>query len=111
MQQIIGPLSAPPSGTDPKSGEVSCSYTPAKGPSFVEVTLHDGDLIAWKKRNGGKSPSRYRNSEPTLSSIPTFRTGGLVCEEGAFILRVTMPKGAQSIEAVKAIARKALTRL
>jgi hypothetical protein len=112
MQQIMGPLSGPPAGTDPKSGEISCSYTPSKGPSFVEITLHDGDLAAWKKRNGGKNPVAVPEFGADAFINPDFQDwADLYAKKGGLILRVTMPKGAQSIEAVKAIARKALARL
>ena len=112
MQQIVGPLSGAPKGTDPKSGEITCSYTPAKGPSFVDVTLHEGDLAAWKKRNGGKNPLAVPEFGADAFINPDFQDwADLYAKKGALILRVTMPKGAQSIEAVKAIARKALSRL
>jgi len=112
MQQIMEPLSGAPTGTDPKSGEISCSYTPSKGPSFVEVTLHDGDLAAWKKRNGGKNPLSVPEFGADAFINPDFQDwADLYAKKGGLILRVTMPKGAQSIEAVKAIARKALARL
>src|SRR6185295_13223176 len=91
---------------------ISCSYSPAKGPSFVEVTLHDGDLAAWKKRNGGKSPVAVPEFGADAFINPDFQDwADLYAKKGGLILRVTMPKGAQSIEAVKAIARKALARL
>ena len=112
MQQIVGPLSGAPKGTDPKSGEISCSYAPAKGPSFVEVTLHDGDLAAWKKRNGGKNPVAVPEFGADAFINPDFEGwADLYAKKGGLILRVTIPKGAQSMEAVKAIARKALPRL
>jgi len=112
MQQIMGPLTGPPTGTDPKSGEISCSYSPAKGPSFVEVTLHDGDLASWKKRNGGKNPVAVPEFGADAFINPDFQDwADLYAKKGALVLRVTMPKGAQSMEAVKAIARKALARL
>ena len=112
MQQIMGPLNGAPTSTDPKSGEISCSYAPAKGPSFVEVTLHDGDLAAWKKRNGGKNPVAVPEFGADAFINPDFQNwADLYAKKGGLILRVTMPKGAQSMEAVKAIARKALARL
>jgi len=112
MQQIVGPLKSAPEGTDPKSGEISCGYAPSTGPSFVDIALHDGDLAAWKKRNGGKNPT----------SLPEFGNDAFVnpdsnewvdlyAKKGSVVLRVTMPKGPQSMEAVKAIARKALGRM
>ena len=112
MQQIVGPLKGAPTGTDPKSGEISCSYTPAKGPSFVEVSLQDGDLAAWKKRNGGKNPVAVPEFGADAFINPDFENwADLYAKKGGLVLRVTMPKGAQSIESVKAIARKALARL
>ena len=112
MQQIVGPLNGAPKGTDPKSGEISCSYTPAKGPSFVEITLHDGDLASWKKRNGGKNPMALPEFGADAFVNPDFEGwADLYAKKGGLILRVTMPKGPQSVEAVKAIARKALPRL
>jgi len=112
MQEIVGPLKSAPKATDPKSGEISCGYEPSKGPSFVDIALHDGDLAAWKKSNGGKNPV----------ALPEFGNGAFVnadfndyadlyAKKGSVILRVTMPKGPQSVEAVKAIARKALVRM
>jgi len=112
MQQIIGPLTGAPTGTDPKSGEISCSYTPSKEVRFVEITLHDGDLVEWKKRNGGKSPVALPEFGADAFVNPDFQDwADLYAKKNGLILRVTMPKGAQSIEAVKAIARKALARL
>ena len=35
---------------------MSCEYEPARGPAWISISLHDGELAAWRKRNGGKSP-------------------------------------------------------
>lgn len=112
MQAIVGPLKGAPKGTDPKSGEISCGYTPSAGPSFVDIALHDGDLSAWKKRNGGKNPialPEFGNDAFVNPDSNDF--ADLYAKKGSVVLRVTMPKGAKSIEAVKAIARKALARM
>jgi len=112
MQQIVGPLKGAPEGTDPKSGEVSCGYVPSKGPSFVDIALHDGDLAAWKKRNGGNNPVALPEFGKDAFVNPDFNDwADLYAKKGSVVLRVTMPKGPQSIEAVKAIARKALARM
>ena len=112
MQQIIGPLKGAPTSTDPKSGEITCTYTPSKGPSFVDVTLHDGDLAAWKKRNGGKNPVALPELGTDAFMNPDFQDWvDLYAKKGGLVLRVTMPKGPQSVEAGKAIAKKALGRL
>lgn len=112
MQQIVGPLKSAPKGTDPKSGEISCGYAPYKGPDFVDIALHDGDLAAWKSRNGGKNPIALPEFGPDAFVNPDFHDwADLYVKKGSLVLRVTMPKGPQSIENVKAIARKALVRL
>ena len=112
MQQIVGPLRGAPRATDPKSGEITCTYTPAQGPSFVDVSLHDGDLAAWRKQNGGKSPVPLPEFGSEAFVNPNFRDfADLYAKKGALILRVSLPTGPQSVEAVKAIARKALPRL
>ncbi len=112
MQQIVGPLKGAPVGTDPKSGEISCGYEPSKGPSFVDIALHDGDLAAWKKRNGGNNPVALPEFGSEAFVNPDFNDwADLYAKRGSVVLRVTMPKGPQSIEAVKATARKALARM
>ena len=112
IQQIVGPLSEAPRAIDPKSGEITCTYSPAKGPSYVDVSLHDGDLAAWKKRNGGKNPVALPEFGSDAFVNPDSEdSADLYAKKGSLILRVTMPKGPQSVEAVKAIARKALPRL
>lgn len=112
IQQIVGPLNAAPTATDPSTGEITCTFHPSKGLNFIDISLHDGDLTAWKRRNGGKNP------EPT----PEFGSGSfatqdfegfaeLYAKKGSLVLRVSAPKGAHSVEIIKAIARKALPRL
>jgi len=112
MQQIVGALDGAPKATDPKSGEVTCTYTPAKGPSFVDVSLHDGDLAAWKRRNGGKNPVAATEFGADAFVTPDFQDfAELYAKKGSWVLRISVPKGPQSVEVVKAIARKALPRL
>jgi hypothetical protein len=112
MQQIVGTLDGAPKATDPKSGEITCTYTPAKGPSFVDVSLHDGDLAAWKKRNGGKNPVAVAEFGADAFVTPDFQDfAELYAKKGSLVLRISVPKGPQSVETVKAIARKALPRL
>ena len=112
IQQIVGPLGGAPKATDPKSGEITCSYAPSKGPSFVDISLHDGDLAAWKRRNGGKNPMPLAEFGTDAFVNPDFQDfADLYAKKGNLILRVSMPKGPQAVEAVKAIARKALPRL
>jgi hypothetical protein len=112
MQQIVGPLSGAPKPTDPASGEITCTYRPVKGLSFVDVSLHDGDLADWKRRNGGKSPLAASEFGSGAFVNPDFEDfAELYAKKGSLILRISVPKGPQAIETVKAIARKALPRL
>jgi hypothetical protein len=112
LVQIVGPITGKPKPGDIKGGDVSCEYTPAKEPAWIEVRLNDGDLASWKRRNGGKNPV----------AVPEFGAGAfmnldadgstdLFTARGALILRVSMPIGPKSVDNVKAIARKALPRL
>jgi len=112
MQQIVGALDGAPRATDPKSGEITCSYTPAKGLRFVDVSLHDGDLAAWQKSNGGKNPVAVTEFGAGAFVTPDFQDfAELYAKKGSLVLRISVPKGPQSVETVKAIARKALPRL
>ena len=112
IQQIVGPLSGAPKATDPKSGEITCTYTPAKGPSYVDISLHDGDLAAWKRRNGGKNPMPLPEFGSDAFVNPDFEdSADLYVKKGSIILRITTPKGPHAVESVKAIARKAMPRL
>jgi hypothetical protein len=112
LVQIVGPIAGKPHSGDIKGGDVSCEYTPAKAPAWIEVRLNDGDLASWKRRNGGKNPV----------AVPEFGAGAFInldadgstdlfTGKGTLILRVSMPIGPTSVDSVKAIARKALPRL
>ncbi|MEO6407137.1 MAG: hypothetical protein ABIO45_00075 [Burkholderiaceae bacterium] len=112
IEQIVGPLKGAPRATDPASGEITCSYEPAKGPSFIDISLHNGDIAAWKTRNGGKNPVAVPEFGNGAFSTPDFQDFAEVyVKKGDLILRVSVPKGPQAVEMVKAIARKALPRL
>ncbi len=112
IQQIVGPLDGAPKATDPKSGEITCTYKPSKGPSFVDISLHDGDLASWRRRNGGKNPVPLPDFGSDAFVNPDFQdSADLYAKKGNLILRVSMPKGPKAVETVKAIARKALPRL
>ncbi|MEQ1516222.1 MAG: hypothetical protein ABL931_07010 [Usitatibacteraceae bacterium] len=112
MQELVGPLGGAPKATDPSSGEITCSFTPAKGPSFVDISLHDGDIAAWKKRHGGKNPSALPEFGSGAFVNPDFEGyADLYAKKGNLILRVTMPKSPKAVDIVKAIATKALPRL
>lgn len=112
IEKIVGPLKAAPRATDPATGEITCTFSPRRGLSFVDISLHDGSLADWKRRNGG----------PNAAPAPEFGSGAFVtpdfegfaelyAKKGAYILRISVPKGSQSIGIVKAIGQKALPRL
>jgi len=112
MQQIVGPLTGTPRATDPASGEISCTYEPAQGPSYIDIRLHDGERNAWKARTGGKSPV----SLPDLGKDSFVNPDAdgyteLFASKGTLILNVSLPSGPTAVATAKAIAKKALTRL
>ena len=109
MKQIVGPLNGAPGATDPKSGEISCGYAPSSGPRFVDIALQDGDLATWKKRNGGKAPVELPEFGSDNFVNPDFN-GWVNLNTKIGISARDDPQGPQSIEAVRAIARKALAR-
>jgi hypothetical protein len=112
LEQIVGPLKRVPKATDPASGEISCEYEPAKGPAWIGVSLHDGELVAWRKRNGGKSPVDLPELGKDAFVNTDFEgTTDLYAKKGVLVLNVSLPKGPQSVETAKAIAKKALGRL
>ena len=111
LEQIAGPLKGVPKLGDIASGEISCGYAPAKV-RWINISLHDGELGYWRERNGGQNPV----------SLPEFGKGAFVnsdfegsadlyAKKGSLILRVSMPKGPTAVDTVKAIAKKALSRL
>jgi hypothetical protein len=112
MEAIVGKLSGAPRATDPASGEVTCTFEPVNGPSFIDVSLHDGDLKAWKTRNGGKAPVPVPELGADAFANPSTNDWvDLYAKKGALIVRVTLPTGPKSLDMAKAIAKKALSRL
>ncbi|HMH19740.1 MAG TPA: hypothetical protein VK572_16510 [Burkholderiales bacterium] len=112
FEQIVGPLRGSPKPGDVKAGDISCSYKPAKGPAWIEIRLHDGELAYWKGRNGGKSPVSLPGLGKDAFVNPDFEgSADLYAKKGDLILRVSMPKGPTAVEQLKAIAQKALSRL
>lgn len=112
MEAIVGKLSGAPRATDPASGEVTCTFEPVNGPSFIDVSLHDGDLKAWKARNGGKAPVPVPELGVDAFANPNTNDWvDLYAKKGALIVRVTLPTGPNALNMAKAIAKKALSRL
>lgn len=112
MEQIVGPLKGAAKPGDVASGDVSCEFAPVKGPRWVSLRLHDGDLVSWKRRNGGRNPLSLPELGKDAFANPDFEgSADLYAKKGDFILRVSMPKAADAVDMTKAIAKKALARL
>jgi len=112
LEQIAGRLKGAPTPGDVASGEVSCEYAPVKGPSWISISLHDGDLGFWKKRNGGQNPVSLPEFGKDAFVNPDLEgSADFYAKKGALILRVTMPKGPGAVDMAKAIARLALPRM
>jgi len=109
MEKIVGPLAEAPRVTDEKT---TCSYTPAKGLSFVDVSLHEGDLAAMRRSDSQKNAVPLPDFGKDAFVNPNFHEyADLYAKKGNLIVRVTVPMGPTSVDTVKAIARKALARL
>ena len=94
------------------SGDISCEYATASGPRWISVRLHDGDLPAWKRRNGGASPIALPDlGKDAFANADAEGSADVYAAKGKLVLRVTMPKGPQAVDMDKAIAKKALARL
>lgn len=112
MRQIVGPLTGTPRATGPASGEISCTYEPEQGPSYIDIRLHDGELGAWKARTGGKSPvSLPELGKDSFVNPDADGYTELFASKGALILNVSLPAGPTSVAMARAIAEKALKRL
>ena len=112
LQAIVGALKGPPKKGDVASGDISCEYATASGPRWISVRLHDGDLAAWKRRNGGASPIALPDlGKDAFANADAEGSADVYAAKGKLVLRVTMPKGPQAVDMDKAIAKKALARL
>lgn len=112
LEPIAGRLKGPPKPGDIAGGEVSCEYAPVKAPTWINISLHDGDLAAWRKRNGGANPIALPEFGKDAFVNPDFEgSADLYAKKGSLILRVTLPKGPGAVEMAKAIAKRALPRL
>jgi hypothetical protein len=109
LVQIAGPLKGAAKPGDIASGDVSCGYTPANGPAWISVRLHDGDLGAWKRRTGGQNPVMLPEfGKDAFLNPGTEGSADLYARKGSLILRVSLPKGPTAVDMVKAVAKKAL---
>lgn len=109
---IAGPLKGAPRPGDIASGDVSCEFLPVKTPAWISLSLHEGELNYWKRRNGGNNPVSLPEFGKDAFVNPDFEgSADLYAKKGALILRVSVPKGPVAVDMLKAIARKALSRL
>ena len=112
MQQLVGPLKGAPRQGDIASGDVSCEYTPASGPAWLEVRLQEGELSYWRKRNGGPDAmSLPELGKDAFVNPDSEGSADLYAKKGNLVLRVSLPKGPKAVDTAKAIAKKALARL
>jgi hypothetical protein len=112
LEQITGRLKGSPKPGDIASGEVSCEYAPVKAPAWINISLHDGDLGYWRRRNGGQNSVSLPEYGNDAFVNPDFEgSADLYAKKGGLILRVTMPKGSTAVDMAKAIAKLALPRL
>ena len=112
IQQLVGPLKGALKQGDIASGDVSCEYTPASGPAWIEVRLQEGELSYWRERNGGPHAVSLPELGKDAFVNPDFEgSADLFAKKGNLVLRVSLPQGPKAVETAKAIARKALVRL
>lgn len=112
LEQLVGRLKGPPKPGDVASGEVYCEYAPVKGLTWINISLHDGDIGAWKKRNGGPHPVALPEfGKDAFVNPDSEGSADLYAKKGALILRVTLPTGPAAVDKAKAIAKLALPRL
>jgi len=110
IEQIAGPLKGAPKAGDIASGDVSCKFVPVKGPAWINISLHEGDLSYWKKRNGGSHPVALPElGQDAFANPDAEGVADLFARKGSLTMRVSLPKGTQSIDTAKAIAKKALS--
>lgn len=113
LEVIVGKISMGPKPADPSSGEVSCEYTVAKDSSWLMINLHEGNFDAMRKSFGGKSPVSVSElgKDAFLNESYEEFSAELFAKKGDLTLRVSMPKGVSAADKIKAIAKKAFTRL
>ena len=112
LEQIAGPMKGAPKRGDIASGDVSCEYTSINANTTIDISLHEGGLGYWRKRNGGPNTlSLPKLGKDAFLNPDSESSADLYAAKGTLILRVSMPKGAASVDTMVAIAQKALSRL
>lgn len=112
MQQIVGPLDGAPRATDPASGEITCSYTPKDGPSFIDISLHEGDLAYIRQSAAHKDAvSLPQFGKDAFVNPNSMEYTDLYAKKGDLILQVSLPMGPDAVATAESIAAKAWARL
>ena len=106
VEQVVGPLKGKPKPGGP--GEASCEFTPVKGPAWIKISLAEGDLAYWKRRNGGPKPvSAPEFGNDAFVNPDSEGSVELFVKKGNLVMRISGPKGT-TVDMIKAIAKKAM---
>ncbi len=116
LEQIVGKVEDGPKSVDCVAPEVSCEFTLAKDSSWIEVGLFPADQATFDRNRtsfGGNAVVSVPEFGENAFINPEYSdfSAELFVKKGDIVLRVSMPKGPAAVENIKAIARKALTRV
>jgi hypothetical protein len=113
IQQIVGPLAGAPQASAPGPGVFTCTYTPAKGPSYIDINVLEGDLAAMRSSHTYKdnAVSLPEFGKDAFANSNTDNSANLCARKGNHILQVMLPTAPAALDTAKAIAKKALVRL
>jgi hypothetical protein len=113
LEPIVGKLKGGPKPGDARAGDISCEFTTAKDAAWIQIRLHEGSFDIMKRSFGGKTPQPVPElgADAFVNGSYEGFSAELFARKGPLVLRVSMPKGPASVDAIKAIARKALPRL
>lgn len=116
LEQIVGKVKEGPKNVECVAPEVSCEYTLAQDSSWIDIGLFPADQATFdrnRKSFEGKSalPVPELGKDAFVNPDYADFSAELFVKKGDLVLRVSMPKGPTAVESIKAIARKALTRM
>lgn len=111
VTQVAGPLDGRPRKGDVAAGEASCEYTRALNGRWINISLAEGDLDYWRRRNGGPKPVMLPEfGKGAFVNLDADGSVDLFAAKGKRVVRVSMPTGPEALGIVKALTRKALAR-
>ena len=113
LQQIVGPLSGAPQASSPGPGVATCTYTPVKGPRFIDINVLEGDLAALRGSHTYKdnAVSLPEFGKDAFMNPNSHDYADVFVKKGTFVLQVSLPTAPAAIDTAKAIAKKALVRM